>query len=223
MRRIVFDIETVGNDFEQLDKITKDYFLRFADTPKKEEEARQSLSFYPLTAQIVAIAMIEVETQRGGVFFQNGCEEKVRFREDNIHYLSGTEADILNWFWKHISRYEKFVTFNGRVFDCPFIAIRSAINGIPAKRCLVPYRYSFEQHVDLADQLSFYDAMRRKFNLHMWCQAFGIKSSKEDGIEGLMVKDYYLQGKYLDIARYCLRDVEATKELFFNWEKHIKI
>ena len=76
--------------------------------------------------------------------------------------------------------------------------------------------------MDLVDQLTFYDAMRRKFSLHIWCKAFGIKSSKEDGVTGLQVKDMFKEKRFLEIARYCMRDVQATKELFQYWEKYLK-
>ncbi len=32
MPKIVFDIETVGQDFELLDETSKEYFLKFAET-----------------------------------------------------------------------------------------------------------------------------------------------------------------------------------------------
>ena len=55
----------------------------------------------------------------------------------------------------------------------------------------------------------------------MWCKTFGIKSPKE-GITGYDVKNLFADKRYLDIARYCLGDVRATKELFGYWENYIK-
>ncbi len=222
MGRVIFDIETVGQDFELLDDASKEYFLKFADTPEKAEEAKNSLSFYPLTAQVVAIGMLEVESSRGAVYFQNNNGSPEKFTEDGIVYMSGSEKDILSQFWKKLAQFDKFITFNGRLFDCPFVMIRSAVNGIRSSRNIMPYRYSHDQHVDLADQLSFYDAMRRKFSLHMWCRAFGIASPKEEGMTGLQVKDYYHNGRYQDIARYCFRDIRSTKELFLYWDKYLR-
>jgi hypothetical protein len=56
----------------------------------------------------------------------------------------------------------------------------------------------------------------------MWCKAFRIKSPKEDGIKGLQVKEFFDKGQYKDIARYCARDLEATKELYLYWENYLK-
>ena len=221
MNKIVFDIETVGQDFELLDEASQEYFLKFAETEEEKEEAKNSLNFYPLTAQVVTIAMQEVETGRGFVYFQNGGKIE-SFTEDEVTYVAGNEREILNNFWVQIKKYPQFVTFSGRIFDCPFLMVRSAIHKIRPTRNLMPYRYSFTEHVDLADQLTFYDAVRRKFGLHMWCNAFGIKSPKEEGTTGLQVKGMFKEGRYQDIARYCLRDVKATKELFQYWERCLK-
>lgn len=222
MAKVVFDVETVGCDFETLDDTSKEYFLKFAKTPEDVEEAKNSLNFYPLTAEIVAIGMLEVETEQGIVYFQNGSQQKERFVEGTITYIAGQEKEMLHYFWTQLNRYDQFITFNGRAFDGPFLMIRSAMHGIRALKNLVPYRYATSAHIDLADQLSFYDAVRRKFGLHMWCQAFGIESPKEEGITGLQVKDFFKQGRCHEIARYCMRDIKATKELYSYWEKYLK-
>ena len=59
MARIIFDIETAGRDFKSLDIPTQEYLLRFAETEEEKEEVRDSLSFYPQTAEIVAIGMLD--------------------------------------------------------------------------------------------------------------------------------------------------------------------
>ena len=222
MASIIFDIETIPEDFESLDEISKKYFLKFAEDEEAITEAKNSLGFYPLTGEIVAIGLLEAETQQGCVYFQNGGEKKEQFKEEDVTYISGNEEDILRLFWNQLQRYSHFVTFNGRTFDCPYLMIRSAIHKIRATKNLVPYRYSHSPHIDLADQLSFYDALRRKFPLHMWCRAFDIDSPKEEGMTGLQVKDLYAQGQYHDIARYCLGDVRATKKLYEYWENFLK-
>ena len=222
MSAVIFDVETVGEDFENLDETSREYFLKYAESQKEKEEAKISTSFYPLTARVVAIAMLEVESERGCVYFQNEGKEKEKLTEGEITYISGTEPEILQHFWKQIDRYPQFITFNGRTFDCPFLMIRSAVHHIKASKNLSPYRYAHNIHIDFADQLSFYDALRRKFGLHMWCKAFGVESPKESGITGFDVKELYSKGRYHDIARYCMADVQATKKLYQYWEKYLK-
>ncbi len=221
MPRIIFDIETVGRDFESLDRPTQEYLLRYAETEDEKEEIKDRLSFYPLTGEIVTIGLLDPDTQKGKVFFQNVGDPLLPFEEDNVFYETGTEREILDKFWDVIKRYDQFITFNGRGFDCPFILIRSAVHRIKPRKDLMPNRYG-DAHIDLLEQLTFYGASRRRFSLDMWCRTFGIKSPKEGGITGDDVKELFKAGRYLDIARYCIGDLRATRELLYYWENYIK-
>jgi hypothetical protein len=221
MPRIIFDIETVGRDFGSLDKATQEYLLRYAETEDEKEVVKDSLSFYPLTAEIVTIGLLDPDTGRGVVFFQTTGDPLLPFEEDTVRYETGTEKEILEKFWNMIRGYKQIITFNGRGFDCPFILIRSAVHKIKPTKDLMPNRYQ-DTHIDLLDQLTFYGASRRKFSLDMWCRTFGIKSPKEDGITGYEVKDLFKAGRFIDIAKYCVGDLKATGELLSYWEKYIR-
>ena len=115
-------------------------------------------------------------------------------------------------------RYHRFVTFNGRCFDGPFLMLRSAMLGIPVTRNLVGYRYSIRPHTDLLDAVSFFGASR-KWNLDFACKVFGVVSPKEQGMDGFSVGHFYRAGRIREIALYCRRDVEATAGLFQKLEK----
>ena len=222
MNKVIFDIETVGRDIDSFDDTTKEYLLKYAKTDEEEQEIRDSMSFYPVTAQIVTIAMLELETRKAYVYYQTPGEAPQKVVEGESEYYSVmNEKQLLEMFWPRIEKYDQFVTFNGRVFDCPFIMIRSGINHIKASRNLMPDRYRSNAHIDLMEKLTFLGASRKKFSLHMWCNAFGIKSPKDEGVTGLDVKNLFKEGRHFDIARYCLRDVAATKELFNYWDKYI--
>lgn len=221
MSRIILDIETLGKDFESLDKATQEYFLKYAETEYEKEEIKDRLSFYPLTGEIVTIGLLNPDTDKGIVFFQNRGDPLLPFEEDNVRYETGIEKEILEKFWDIIKGYDQFITFNGRGFDCPFILIRSAVHKIKPSKDLMPNRYN-ETHIDLLDQLTFYGASRRRFSLDMWCKTFGIKSPKEDGITGYDIKELFKAGRYLEIAKYCVGDLRATRELLFYWENYIR-
>jgi 3'-5' exonuclease len=221
MSRIIFDIETFGRDFDDLDKVTQEYLFRYAETEDKKEEIRESLSFYPVTAEIVAIGLLDPEKGKGYVFFQTSGDPLLPFEEENIRFETGNEKEILEKFWRIIKDHKQFVTFNGRSFDCPFLMVRSAVNKVKPTRDLMPNRYA-DAHIDLLDQLTFLGASRRKFSLDMWCRTFGIKSPKEEGITGYEVKNLYKAGKHIEIARYCTGDLRATAELLAIWEKYIR-
>lgn len=222
MGRVIFDIETVGADFDSLEPAVQEYLIKWAENEEEKERIKESLSFYPLTGEIVAIGMLNPDTCKGAVFFQAPADMRQPFEEEGVRYECGTEKEILEKFWNTVKAYDQIVTFNGRAFDCPFITIRSAVHRIKPTRNLIPYRYSDKDHIDLFDQLSFYGAAKRKFPLDMWCRSFGIKSPKEEGITGYDVKNLFQAGRYIDIARYCAGDLTATKEVLSVWENYIK-
>jgi hypothetical protein len=180
--------------------------------PKMKKRGPESFVLSPYW-EIVAIGMLNPDTGKGAVFFQNNSDPLLPFEEEGIRYEAGSERDIIQRFWETIKSYNQFITFNGRTFDCPFLMIRSAVHKLRPVRDLMPNRYG-ETHIDLLDQLTFYGASRRKFSLDMWCRTFGIKSPKESGITGYDVKDLYRSGRGLDIAKYCAGDLRATAELF---------
>lgn len=222
MSRIVFDIETLGKDFDSLDPEVREYLLRFAGTEEEKEEIRQSLSLFPQTGEVVAIGMFNPDTETGSVYFQSPGSSAESFEEDGIQYVPADEKRILESFWDVIPLYDEFVTFNGRGFDCPFLIIRSAVHRIKVTRDLMPYRYN-GPHIDLFDQLSFFGASRRKFSLDIWCRTFGIQSPKDKGIKGDDVKRLWHEGKYADIARYCARDIRATADLMKCWDEYMRV
>jgi DNA polymerase III epsilon subunit-like protein len=132
-------------------------------------------------------------------------------------YISGTEKQILEKFWEFFISDSRFISFNGRQFDGPFIMIRSAINGIVPKRDLVGYRYGFHPNCDLREALNFFgttNSRQFKFNLDLACKAFGVETSKSEGVDGRSVEPMYRAGRHRQIADYCLEDVRATAELY---------
>jgi len=220
MSAVVFDIETLGFPFETFDEAQQDYLLKFADTEEKREAELQKLSLSPLTARIIAIGMLNPESMSGKVFYQSDVKETFHSESGAVEFVSGDERDCLTRFWETIEKFDRFVTFNGRSFDCPFIMLRSAILGVRSTRNLVPYRYDASKHCDLLEQMTFYNSTR-KYNLDFYCKAFGIRSPKSEGITGLDMGPLFEAGRYRDIATYCLRDIVATAELFKRWEEYL--
>jgi DNA polymerase elongation subunit (family B) len=222
MAKVIFDIETLGYPLESFDEARQEYLLKFAETDAEREEAIQKLSLYPTTAQVIAIGLLNPETGKGKILFQSDKPMDYTSDDDAIHYITGSEHEILEQFWKDIAYYDQFITFNGRGFDCPFLMLRSAILQVQPTRNLMPYRFDFSIHCDLLEQLTFYGAFR-KFNLDFYCKSFGIKSPKANGITGLDMKQLFEEKKFREIAEYNLGDLKATSELFKRWEPFLNI
>lgn len=234
MSYLVFDIETIGKQYDDLDETTKGYFRNWAERDAQTEEQverelaqiKKGLPFSPFLGEIVAIGMVD-EEDKGAVYFRAGSNEKAKdFEDDGIQYRIGSEKEILERFWEVARNYYTFVTFNGRAFDAPFLMIRSAVHGIRPSRNLMPNRYLSAQkfgtqHIDLSDQLTFYGAVRRLPKLHFVTKAFAIESPKEGGMSGEEVPGAFADGRCEEIARYCMDDVIATKKLFAYWNKFL--
>lgn len=220
MSKVVIDIETVGVDFDNLDVKSKEYLLKFAKDEEERIKIKEGLALNPLTGEIVAIGMFNPETQKG-IMYYRGSDSDVDFIEGNISFKVKSESEMLESFWADIKKYKQVVTFNGRTFDGPFLHLRSAILKIKPSRNLVPYRYDHKLHCDLLDQMTYY-GVNRRFNLDFYTKRFGIRSPKEEGIDGSMISEMFHAGRQKEIARYCARDIVATSKLYEYWENYLK-
>lgn len=231
--KLVFDIETVGVDFDALDKTTQGSLTRWI---KKEsvgeedykvalEELKNGLGFSPLTGEIIVIGVLDCGRNQGVVYYQAPGETIGEFSENGIIFRQATEKEMLEKFWQGAKEYGEFIGFNSRGFDVPFLAIRSAICGVMPTKNLMEGRYLYQQrdarHIDLQDQLTFYGAVRKKGSLHLWSRAFGIKSPKEEGVTGDDIGKLFKEKKFLEIARYNAGDLRATKELYERWNAYL--
>lgn len=235
MPTLIFDIETVGEDFDAMDEATQESLTRWIEREAEDEthaeslltDVKNRLGFSPLTGEIVAVGVLDGEQNRGAVYFQAPDVALAAVEEDGIKFQPCDEQAILLKFWDIAAKYDQFVSFNGRSFDAPFLMIRSAVHGIRPTKNLLSNRYLSMQrsgalHIDLLDQLSFYGAMLKKGNLHLWSRAFGITSPKAGGITGDDVGRLFRERKFLEIARYNLGDLYATKELYQRWDRYLR-
>lgn len=235
MPALIIDIETVGENYDALDDSTKDVLTRWIEKEAENEEEyrvqleelKQGLGFSPLTGEIVAIGVMDYDTKKGAVYYQAPGTDSVVAEEKGIQFKPMTEKAMLEQFWKTALSYKEFVTFNGRGFDIPFLMIRSAIHGIRPTRDLMEGRYLYQQrsavHVDLFDQLTFYGATKKKGGLHLWSRAFGIPSPKAGGVTGDDVSALYQAKKFLEIAKYNVGDLIATRELYDKWKTYLNL
>jgi len=233
--KLILDIETVGEDFDSLDHATQENLTRWIKKESGNEEeyrlalqdVKNGLGFSPLSGEIVAIGVLDYHKNEGAVYYQAPGQKNEETKEDGISFKQMTEEEMLRKFWELAARYEIFVTFNGRGFDVPFLMVRSAIHGIRPTKDLMQARYPWQQrnnsavHIDLQDVLTFYGASRRRGSLHMWCRAFGIESPKSSGVTGDDVGPMFKKKQYLQIAKYNVGDIRATRELYTKWEDYL--
>lgn len=222
MPKLVFDIETVGVDFEALDETAQGLLLQTAKDDFEKAAIKEMLGVSPLTGQVVVIAVLNPETGKGASYYQRQDDKDVEEEIDGYLMVPcKNEKEILERFWELATHYDQFITFNGHSFDCPFIMIRSAINKVRPTVQLMGYRYSDKPHLDVYDKITNYGAVRFKRSLHLWCQAFGIESPKDQGITGHEVGQYFKDKRCREIALYCVGDIKSTAKLYEYWEKYM--
>ena len=235
MAKLVFDIETTALPVENFDETQQEYLFRDANNLPDESaretrrsEIQRMFSLWPLTGQVITIAMQNADTGRGQVLFLADDFEENAGESGQVEFVPfADEGELLAAFWDVAKRYDSIVTFNGRGFDVPFIYLRSALLDVPiSRKDWLGYRFQTEPHCDLAEQLTFYnvsgrEGAARKFNLDFYCKAFGIESPKSHGVTGVDVNRLMAEGRHREIAEYCLRDVRATVQLYHIWRERL--
>ena len=231
MSTLVFDIETVGESWSTFDEVTKKTLVRWIDNSSSSETEKSSLvqavknqlGFSPLTGSIVSIAIYDVERELGAVYYVGNGDES-DFSDDSFSYKQRSEKEILEDFWESARSYDTFVTFNGRQFDIPFLLLRSVARESKPTIEISQKRYLSQQshpyHVDLQDELTFYGAMKRRPQLHLFCRAFGIDSPKDD-VSGDDVAKLFRNKEFKKIAKYNAKDVVATTALYKKWLEYL--
>lgn len=220
---LAFDIETVGVEWSSLDSEVQEILLKRARSDEEREAVPERLGLHPGTGRIVAIGMWRPGENRGGVLVDGPSQDWTDFDAGlEAKIFRGGEREMLEEFWRFVrANATTLITYNGRGFDGPYLHIRSAMLGVAPSRNLVPYRYSFKEHCDLGEVLSFYRA-RPMDSLAFWCHQFGIDSPKAE-MDGAGVGDMFAAGEVDTIARYCLRDAKATAELYEKVESLIHV
>ncbi len=236
MARLVFDIETSALPMDSFDPAQQEYLFRDAERlPEgdardgKRAEILHQFNLWPFTARVICIAMVNADTGRGKVLFvADDYEPDPAAEAGPVEFAPCMdEAELLAAFWEVAKKYDTIVTFNGRGFDVPFIYLRSAVLNVPiSRKDWLGYRYAVDPHCDLAEQFTFYnvsgrDGAARRFNLDFYCKAFGIESPKSHGVSGLDMNAMVAEGRFREIAEYCLRDVHATVLLYNVWRDRL--
>ena len=234
MATLVFDIETSALPIEHFDETQQEYLFRelqkLPDEVERERrrvEIERQFNLWPLTAQVVCIAMLNTESLRGQVLFTaDDYEDDVE--GGPVEFVPcADEVELLSAYWDAAKHYQSVVTFNGRGFDVPFLYLRSALLNVPiSRKDWLGYRFATDPHCDLAEQFTFYNVSGRegaakRFNLDFYCKAFGIESPKSHGVTGMDVSNLLAEGRYREIAEYCVRDVRATVELYRIWKERL--
>lgn len=214
-KTMVFDIETVGKKFEDLDEVEQDYLINNLEKGEVDKEvAKKKTGLYSIFGMVCAIGAYNPNTKKGIVLLLGDNELKPE-KENYTYKIFKTEKDLLIGFWEIAKEYELFVTYNGDTFDFPYLQIRSGIN-----RVKVPFeikKWGGDKFVDLQNKIR----QSHGFKLEMLCKAFGIDNPKEAGVHGGDVNDLFENKDFQKIADYVARDAFSTSELYLIWDEYM--
>lgn len=220
---VAFDIEVAGLEWEEVDEATRHYLMsrerRRSGSESVDVEALQHrLALVRGMGRVVSIGMWNMDKDQGAVLVHgSGCRWEEFDEMPGTRVYRGNERELLEEFWKLAQTWGSVVTYNGRAYDGPVLMTRSAMLGVAPSRQLCGYRYRVTDHCDLLDLLNFQGAARDSYSLDYWCRRFGVESPKGK-MDGSMVASKARDGRYDEIAEYCLRDTRATADLFRRLE-----
>ena len=205
---LVFDIETVGQDFNSLGEWEQDYFLNNLEkNTTNRVEAKNKTGLYAFFGFVCSIAAKDTATNQGVVYHL--CDVPLESPKDFEVRSFAKEPDLLKAFWDLCNQYQTFVSFNGAGFDFPYLFLRSA-----ASRVKVPSKLTNldrSQHIDLSQKFT---QGGRSFKLEALTRFLGLSNPKEKGVSGLHVSNLYKKGEHQAIVDYVSRDVDSTRQLY---------
>jgi len=177
----------------------------------KADEVYRKLSLNPLWAQVIVISAAY------------GDEETVTFFSDD-------EEDLFISLDRHLSSVERepvkstkdlikqspdtwtIVGYNIREFDAPILFLRAKKYGCKNIERLLRDLSRYDRRIEDVMQMALPTMGKQYLKMDELCKFFGIEGKGD--IDGSMVYDYYLEGKIKDIAQYCSKDVQRTRELY---------
>ena len=242
---LVFDIETAQLDWDTFSDSQKEYLLRGAHSDEEIDKKKNETGLSALTAQVVCIGLEMFKSNDTGSF-ESAVRKAFSFdpskNDDEVEEVTlstgdicrfSSEKNMLEYFWQIFTKVDNLclISFNGRNFDAPFLMLRSALLGIkPSRDLMKGTKFNYPLHIDLIDKLTFYMGQQsgatRRYNFDFYAQQFekyghDIHSPKAMDVNGSMVTEMFYDGRYQEIAEYCMRDITSTWQLFMIWKKFL--
>lgn len=194
----------------------------FVDEPAdKYQEALRKAALSPIGGRLACIGVYEIS--------QDFDPEKV-LGNNKWHFIySPNEREMLLEFRKLIKPQTRFVTYNGRAFDFPFLMFRAAIHRVPLKLDISAYNgknYKGNDHIDLKIHLEQVSCLKNiagdwsvtKTSLKEWIEYFGL-GTKLSIADAEISIDTLIENQDIEtLEEYTKNDVEKTKAIFEIFE-----
>lgn len=195
MIKLFFDIETISCDEDKKEEYMSILRAKNGNGKLSDKKLFESMSLEGTFGRIACIGYIK----------EDGSITK--------EVLSGDEKEMLLKFWEVAAGVDLFVGHNILEFDLPFIYKRSIILGVKPGKI---YMGKFQEK-PVYDTQCIWDnwAFKKSQKLDTLAKVLGLPSSKDE-MDGSMVWDYYKEGKLEDICKYCMKDVELVRQVYYR-------
>jgi predicted PolB exonuclease-like 3'-5' exonuclease len=129
------------------------------------------------------------------------------------------EARTLRAFWKLLkcfnTKRDLIVGHNVFEFDLLFLYKRSIIQRVKPSVNLCFARYRSQPIFDTMHEWEKWKWSRKYASLDELARVLSLETSKQ-GIDGSQVYDKFCAGCHDEIARYCMRDVELVRQVYYR-------
>lgn len=219
---LVLDIETVAYSDNEVNKMEREKLEEF-ETDLERNQYKELFPLSPFTSKLFCLGLKDTESGKRWVLVNRPGAGKIKSPDENTKYVFyDSEEELFAGFWEWISKkkFKKFITFNGREFDMPYLMLRSAVLKVESTvNLMFGSEYNFDSyHIDLAKKLVFNKwgshGPTKRYKLDYYLKVFGLGSSKTDEASGKTVSILYREGKYKEIIEYNCRDLDKTQELY---------
>lgn len=179
----------------------------------RHEGEIDKLALSPLTGCVIAVSVADTRPKQPVRVFTWGVPTRLTVRPGIELDTFASEKEMLQEVWDLLTVLvdgkKPIVTFNGRSFDVPFLAVRAAVNGVAADPRLIREVRQGPAHIDLRDVVNAYGSARFPHDFNVLCHALGVPSPKEDGFDGSKVGPAWSAGEHQRVLEYAADDAES--------------
>lgn len=207
-KEVVFDLETIADRsmLELLPPVEADNRLKDpvkieANIKEKEQKRLGELSVDPLTNMVCCFAYFDIQEAR---------YDSIMLEEES----GEAEKELLAKAWSVLSRYNRYVTFNGNNFDVRVLNLHSLKQRIRPSVKIDIRKYQIGNHVDLRAVLTNWETYAKGTLDFFMKMFFGDGEGKAENMDGSWVQHYWDVGMRDDIKAYGEKDVIDTGRLY---------
>lgn len=118
---------------------------------------------------------------------------------------------FLDWLYENTKIGKStLVTFNGKMFDIPFIMARFALSSEALINTALPLLDY--PHIDLFEEIQ--KITGKRLGLNTVATLLGCTPKSGDGLNAIKL---WRDGNYEELKDYCFQDVLTTKEVYYKW------